>query len=146
MGFGVSGSAAIIFLGVLVCTGTLYTAAAGSAERLVDAEQDNYERILDRRNTDVDVASARFNATTGVLVVRANNTGATTLSVDATTLLVDNEYVAVPPANSRVDGSAATNLWAPGETLEVEVSATAPARVKLVTGAGVAATEPVVVN
>jgi flagellar protein FlaF len=146
VGFGVSGSAAIIFLGVLVCTGTLYTAAAGSAERLVDAEQDNHERILDRRNTDVDVASARFNATTGVLVVRANNTGATTLSVDATTLLVDNEYAAVPPANSRVDGNAATNLWAPGETLEVEVSATAPARVKLITGAGVAATEPVVVS
>lgn len=137
MGFGVSGSTAILFLGVLICTGTLYTAAAGSAERLTDAESENHERLLDRRNTEMDIATATFNDTTDILVIRANNTGSTTLSIEDTTVLVDNEYRNVSAANSNVDGNADTDLWAPGETLELELAATSPSRVKLVTETGI---------
>lgn len=145
MGFGVSGSTAIIFLGVLVCTGTLYTAAAGSAERLTDAEGENHERLLERRNTGIDIANATYDTSdTGGLVIRANNTGSTTLSVEDTTLLLDNEYKNVSADNSFVDGDSGTDLWTPGETLRIELSTNA-SRVKLVTETGVSDSESVTV-
>ncbi|SFG06996.1 flagellar protein FlaF [Halopelagius inordinatus] len=145
MGFGVSGSTAIIFLGVLVCTGTLYTAAAGSAERLTDAEGENHERLLDRRNTEIAIANATYDTSdTGGLVIRANNTGTTTLSVRDTTLLLDNGYKSVPQSNSFVENDETTDLWIPGETLRIELSTNA-SRVKLVTETGVSDSEPVTV-
>ena len=141
MGFGVSGSTAIIFLGVLVCTGTLYTAAAGSAEQLSDARHANEERILEQRNTAIDITSATYTDNNGSYPtsVTVENTGTTTLSVNETSLLVDNGYRPLNDADVlEVDGTSGTDVWAPGETLLVEFTLTErPGRVKLVTGYGV---------
>jgi flagellar protein FlaF len=137
VGFGVSGSTAIIFLGLLVATGTLYTAASTTAERLDEAHDDDQERLLDRKNTDVEIASAS-NVSTN-LEVKVTNTGSTTLSVEGTTLLVDNSYVS--PDTTKVEGDQATDVWAPGETLTFEVVDEGDAaRIKVVTENGVAAT------
>ncbi|RDI70759.1 fla cluster protein FlaF [Halopelagius longus] len=145
MGFGVSGSTAIIFLGVLICTGTLYTAAAGTAERLTEAEQENHERLLDQRNTGIDIFNATYNTSDGNgVVIRANNTGSTTLSVRDTTVLADNEYQDVSGNNTYVDGEMNTDLWAPGETLRIDLGTNA-SRVKLVTETGVSDTRTVTV-
>ncbi|MDS0293091.1 fla cluster protein FlaF [Halogeometricum luteum] len=151
MGFGVSGSAAIIFLGVLVCTGTLYTAAAGSAEQLTDARHANDERILEQRNTDIDVASATYtgNESTSYTVnFQIENTGATTLSVNDTSVLLNNEYVDPSQFDvAEVDDDGTTDVWAPGQTLHLQyMTDEKPETVKVVTAYGVSDTNATVVN
>ena len=145
MGFGVSGSTAVIFLGVLIATGTLYTAAAGSAEQVSDARDTEQEELLDRRNTAIDVDSVVYNtsAPNDTLLVTVTNDGSTTLSVDDTSLLVDNEYVV--PNVTRVDGDTETDVWAPDQSLVFETSNdSTPDRVKVVAENGVAATNTTV--
>ena len=145
MGFGVSGSTAVIFLGVLIATGTLYTAAAGSAEQVSDARDTEQEELLDRRNTAIDVDSVVYNtsAPNDTLLVTVTNDGSTTLSVDDTSLLVDNEYVV--PNVTRVDGDTETDVWAPDQSLVFETTnSSTPDRVKMVAENGVAATNTTV--
>ena len=143
MGFGVSGSTAVIFLGVLIATGTLYTAAAGSAEQVSDARDTEQEELLDRRNTAIDVDSVVYNASNDTLLVTVTNDGSTTLSVEDTSLLVDNEYVV--PNVTRVDGDTETDVWAPDQSLVFETSNdSTPDRVKVVAENGVAATNTTV--
>ena len=139
MGFGVSGSTAIIFLGVLIATGTLYTATSNATENVLEAQDADSELALERKNTAITVANATYDSGSSTLTVNVTNTGAQTLEVDETTVLVDNEYAA--PVTTSVDGSQATNLWPSGGNLTIEVSnETQPGRVKVVTGTGVAAT------
>ena len=143
MGFGVSGSTAVIFLGVLIASGTLYTAAAGSAEQVSDARSAEGEELLDRRNTVIDVTSVVYNTSSGTLNVTVANNGTTTLSVEDTSLLVDNEYVV--PNVTRVDGDTETDVWAPDQSLVFETSNdSTPDRVKVVAENGVAATNTTV--
>ncbi|MGB9958189.1 fla cluster protein FlaF [Haloferax prahovense] len=141
MGFGVSGSTAVIFLGVLVATGTLYTATSNASENVLEAQDADAERALERTNTDITVTNATYDAGNESLTVNLTNAGSETLSVSETTLLVDNRYVDVPAANATVDGDAGTDLWYAGENLSLVVGVgPTPERVKVVTGSGVAAT------
>ncbi|WP_367996556.1 fla cluster protein FlaF [Haloferax volcanii] len=144
MGFSVSGSTAIIFLGVLIATGTLYTATSNASENVLEAQDADAERALERTNTDIAVTNATYDTNNTSLTVNLTNVGSETLSVSETTLLVDNAYVDVPSANASVDGDAGTDLWYAGENLSFVVDADpTPERVKVVTGSGVAATEAV---
>lgn len=137
MGFGVSGASAIIFLGLLIAGVTMYSAADHTVERLSEASDDEGERVLDRRNTAINVTNATYVGATQNLTVAVENTGSTTLSVNGTTILVNNSHR--PMENATVDGIAATDLWAPGEVLRLNTSegATAPSRVTIVTENGV---------
>ena len=143
MGFGVSGSTAVIFLGVLIASGTLYTAAAGTAEQVSDARDAEGEELLDRRNTVIDVASVTYNNSTDTLTVTVTNNGTTALSVEDTSLLVDNEYVT--PNSTVVDGDDGTDIGAADQSLVVTVDVDpTPDRVKVVAENGVAASNTTV--
>lgn len=138
MGFGVSGSTAVVFLGVLIASGTLYTAAAGSAERVSEARNVEGEELLDRRNTVIEVTEVVYNNSTDTLDVAVTNNGTTTLSVADTSLLVDNEYVR--PNATVVDGDGDTDVWASDQRLVITVdTGVVPDRVKVVAENGVAA-------
>ncbi|QLH84289.1 flagellin [Halosimplex pelagicum] len=142
MGFSVSGSAALIFAGLLIAFGMWHTAATNSFERVSEAQSDRSDGLLDQKNTAVVVDSA--STADGDLTVEATNTGSTALSLNETDLLVDNEYRTGWRANATVDGDAATYLWLPGEQLAIEVPPEGtPGRVKLATEAGVSDTEVV---
>ncbi|AFK18937.1 fla cluster protein FlaF [Haloferax mediterranei ATCC 33500] len=144
MGFGVSGSTAIIFLGVLIATGTLYTATSNATENVLEAQDADAEQALERTNTEISIAEASYDSGTSNLTVNVTNNGSETLSVNETTLLADNAHVKVPNENSTVEGDTTTDLWFAGENLTIEVGFdSAPSRVKVVTGTGVAATEEV---
>lgn len=137
MGFGVSGSTAVVFLGVLIASGTLYTAAAGSAERVSEARNVEGEELLDRRNTVIEVTEVVYNNSTDTLDVAVTNNGTTTLSVADTSLLVDNEYVR--PNATVVDGDGDTDVWASDQRLVITVdTGVVPDRVKVVAENGVA--------
>ena len=138
MGFGVSGASAVIFLGLFIAAGTLYATTSNTAEIVSDAHHDDRERLLDRRNTALNVSDATYDTSDDTLNVTVENTGTHTLSVNATTVLVDNAYVST--ANATVDGVSSTDLWEPGETLRLSVTTTSvtdESRVKVVTETGV---------
>lgn len=143
MGFGVSGSSAIIFLGVLIAGVTMYSAAEATVEQVGEARDANSERLLDRKNTAVNITNATYVTGTENLTVAVENVGSTSLSVADTTILVNNSYRST--TNATVDGVAGTDVWAPGETLRLNTSEgpSAPSRVTVVTENGVAASTDV---
>jgi flagellar protein FlaF len=149
MGFSVSGSTAILFLGMFISFGIAFTAASNGFEQVHGAYEENADEELTRQNTAISFVSTNAaNQDGGWNVdVRVDNTGSEPLSVDDTDILIDGNYIS--PTSSKmvtleVDGNSDTNLWLPGETLHVEVEVDAePARVKVVTGPGVSATEVV---
>ncbi|NLV13457.1 flagellin [Haloarcula argentinensis] len=141
MGFSVSGSAAIIFVAAFIGFGMFYSATANSFERVNDAREDQRDRLLDQQNTDISLVSVTWNASgNDNLVVTIDNTGSETLSVEATDLLVDNDYRT--GYGTTVDGDGSTDVWASQERLEITVSSlgSQPDRVKVVTENGVAET------
>jgi flagellar protein FlaF len=141
LGFSVSGSAAIIFVGLFLAFSTAYTASANGFERVTDARSAVNEAALDQQNTALSITTATYDASNDTLTVEAVNKGSTGLSVEAVDLVVDNRYRRNFTTRT-VAGNATTDLWLPGERLHLEVNAsTAPTRVKVVTGPGVAATE-----
>jgi flagellar protein FlaF len=140
MGFSVSGATAVVFIGVLVSTATLYPAVDRYAERRSEAVDARDDRLLRQQNTALEIANATYNASTDTLTVSARNTGASTLAVSDVDTLVDGVYVASATTTTSVAGNQTTDIWAPGETLRLRVTTQpAPDRVKLVTGPGVAA-------
>lgn len=144
MGFSVSGSAAILFIAAFVSVGILYSAAYNGYERVQDADDQHGERVLEQRNTVVNVTNVTYNDTAGELTVNVTNEGATSLSVNGTDLLVDGVYQERSAyVDWSVDGQSDTDLWVPGETLSITVNASDPSRVKVVTSPGVTATEVV---
>ncbi|MGM0591083.1 MAG: fla cluster protein FlaF [Halobacteriota archaeon] len=145
MGFGVSGATAIIFLALLISASAFYTTAASSAEQLREATDSDHERLLDRQNTAVDLSGAAYYTGNQTLRVEAVNTGTTTLSVNDSTMLVDNDYYST--ATATVEGDEITDLWLPGESLVLELSTpAAPSRAKLISETGVSDAEQVVVT
>ncbi|WP_135829034.1 fla cluster protein FlaF [Halorussus halobius] len=149
MGFSVSGSAVVLFLGVFISFGMAYTAANNGFEQVHDALNDETDADLARQNTGVSIADVSVaNEGDGpVLTVTANNTGTTALSVNDTDILIDGQYsnfTGESMTTSAVDGNDRTDLWLPGETLRVEVPvASEPSQVKVVTETGVADSEVV---
>lgn len=159
MGFSVSGSTAIVFVGVLISTSMFYTAASNGFERLEDSRTTATEKSLEQHNTDINVTEVTLSLT-GNLTVEVNNTGSTALEVENVDLLVDNHYQeadsvtllddgeVVATLTSLLDGSSGsdgTDLWLPGETLRLtaNLGLSSPNRVKVVVGPGVAETEAI---
>jgi len=141
LGFSVSGSAAIVFVGIFLAFSTAYTASANGFERVSDATSAVDEESLERQNTALSIANTTYDAGNDTLSVNVTNEGTTALSVNATDLLVDNTYRDDYTVR-RVAGDNSTDLWLPGERLHLEVSASSqPTRVKIVSGPGVAVTE-----
>ncbi|WP_336022112.1 fla cluster protein FlaF [Halobellus salinisoli] len=141
MGFGVSGSTAIIFLGVLIASGTLYTAAAGSAEQITEAREEKGEDLLDQRNTDLEIDRVFYNDST--LEINVTNTGTTTLSVEGVSLLLDNEHVL--PDSTEVEDDLSTDVWGADQKLVIRINdVSQPDRVTVVAENGVAASNSTV--
>ncbi|MFB6074534.1 MAG: flagellin [Haloarculaceae archaeon] len=138
MGFSVSGSAALIFVGMFIAFGTFYSATSNGFERVTDAQADHTDRMLTRQNTAINVTSATWNGS--ALTVTVENTGASQLEVSEVDLLANNSYLT--GYDTAVDGDRATDLWLPQETLTITVTSLSgnPGRVKIVSGPGVADT------
>lgn len=140
MGFSVSGSAALVFAAALIAFGAWHTAAANSFERVQAAQDDRADAALETANAAVNVTNASSDGTT--LTVTAENEGAAQFRLSRTDLVVDGRYVDGWQDGATVAGDADTDLWLPGETLEVSLSRDAD-RVKLVANNGVADTAEV---
>jgi len=143
-GFATSGSFLIVFIGLFIALGTIYTVTANTGERLGDAQEDQRERHRAVQTTGVTVTDATWSTGDANLTVTVENTGDTTLSVSAADTVVDGRYVAVDDYERVEVAGVDTDVWRPGETLVLEDDdtvtgfATTPDRVRFVTETGVA--------
>jgi flagellar protein FlaF len=142
VGFSVSGSAVIVFVGVIIAVGVAVPPVLGSIGDLAGAHGDQIDRGTEQLNTDITIESAVYNQTRGELTINATNTGSTTLAINETSVLLDGEMQARSDdeiLETAIDGTdAETTLWLPGETLEMTIDAgTEPDRIKLVTENGI---------
>lgn len=147
MGFSISGATAVVFIGLLVSTATLYPAVDRYTERRSDAMTADRERSLTQQNTGIATVNATYNVSTDRLTITVRNTGSSTLAVSKTDLLVDGEYVLLSTVDTTVSDDADTDIWAPGETLTITQTRTStPNRTKVVTGPGLSVTSTVEVS
>lgn len=144
--FSTSASFLVVFVGLFLALGSLYTATANTAERVGDAAEERRNHQAAVATTGVNITSATWDTTAGDLTIRATNTGDTTLTVDEADTVVDGRYVPVSDyERAEVEGESSA-VWRPGEELFLEDTdtvdgfSTDPNRVKLVTATGVGAT------
>lgn len=142
--FSTSASLLIVFVGLFIALGSLYTVTANTTERLADAQTDARERQEAVTSTRVAVTDATWDTDADSLVVAVQNTGETTLSVRATDTVVDGTYVPISAYETvTVDGQT-SDVWRPGERLVIEDTDPlsrldgVPDRVRFVTEHGVA--------
>lgn len=142
MGFSVSGSAAIIFIGLIVAGGVAIPSIVGNVGSLAGAQGQQVDRGIDALNTDVEIQATTYNATNDELDLRVGNSGSTTLSVNKTSVLVDGAIPSTETITTDVEGNSGADLWLPGETVNatVENVEPTPERVKIVTENGIAET------
>jgi flagellar protein FlaF len=148
MGFSVSGATALILIALLLSFGAVYTATTGTFGEIRDAQVDQSDRNVETLNTDIEIESAIYNGSGNYnLVITVNNTGATTLELNNTDLLIDGDLQTGWRDSATIDGSDTANLWIPQSTLEITIeyaeSDPRPDRVKLVTEYEIAATASV---
>lgn len=138
MGFSVSASTAIIFAGIFLAIGILYPAVSNGYELVQDAEVDRTDARLDMQNSDINITD--LDGTT----ISVSNEGATSLDASEVDVVVNGEYQPREDYETTVEGEPGTELWLPGETLEIdssEVGATNTGdRVRIVTEYGISVT------
>jgi flagellar protein FlaF len=138
MGFSTSAAAAVIFVGIFVSLGIVYPAATGSFEQVSDAMESREDRVLNQRNSNLDIDSATYNDSANRLRINVINTGTVTVGVNDTDLLIDGEIQV--NRSTAVESVEGRSIWAPGETvtITVENQAAIPERVTVVNEYGVA--------
>ena len=141
VGFSVSGSAAIVFVGVMVAAGIAVPSLVGSMGALADSQGEQVDRGIDALNTEFEITSATYDSNNTELALELRNTGSTTLGVNETSVLVDGTIQRDADIQSTdVDGDSTAALWLPGQTLTIEIDYSGPNRVKVVAENGIAET------
>jgi len=142
MGFEVSGTFLIIFFGVLVAMGAIYTTYDSTADRVTEAHDARLSDSIAQAETEIEIRLANWNSTSGGLTIEIENTGTTQLTVDRTRVLLDGDPTAPGDATERtIDGDSDTDLWGPGETLRLVYGRNAN-RIRVVTEHGISVGDP----
>jgi flagellar protein FlaF len=142
VGFSTSASLLVIFIATFIALGSVYTAGSNATDRVSEAQIDQLDRHHELRQTSINVTGAEWEL--GTLRLRINNTGTSVLSVNATDVLVNGEYIQVESFLATVDGEI-TDRWGLDEQLVLTTDSLTqiPDRVKIVTEVGVADTRSV---
>ena len=138
MGFSTSGAVAVIFIGLLVAVGMVFPVLETAYDRQSTAISDRDDRTLDVRNTAID-ANVSFSSPDD-LTINVTNTGSTTLTINATDVLVDGIYQSKSTYSTAVDGDSSRSFVLPGEQLSISLTSDEPDRVKVVTEYGISHT------
>ncbi|MFB6299761.1 MAG: hypothetical protein ABEH65_05820 [Halobacteriales archaeon] len=151
MGFSVSGSAALVFLGLFITTGMVYTTVSNGFEQVSQTRTDSTNELLERQHTAINVTNATYDGD-DTLHVHVENTGGSEIRINSTDLLADNEYL-TPVDTDEIESTNndKTNVWAPGETLHIRFTyptppENTPSRVKVITPNGITDTAAVEVS
>lgn len=142
MGFSVSGSAVIIFIGFMIAAGIAVPSLVGSFGSLAGAQGEQVDRGVDALNTELAFESATYDTGAETLTLELDNAGSTTLGVEGTTALVDGVIPDGADVTTEVGGDPDAGLWLPGQRLTITVGnvGTEPDRAKVVVENGIAET------
>ncbi|MFO7925827.1 MAG: flagellin [Halobacteriota archaeon] len=142
MGFSVSGSAVIVFIGVMVAAGIAVPSMVGSFGSLTGAHGNQVDRGVDALNTGISIETATYDGEPDEFTIDLKNVGSTTLGVEETSVLVDGTIPPSSDVTTDVEGDQTAGLWLPGDTLTVTVERvdTEPDRAKIVAENGIAET------
>ena len=162
MGFSASGALVVLFIGLLVSASYLYPALEASAERTHDATDAAETRLIKIQNTNFVIEAVEHDPDSGLLdpypdttMIRATNTGTTTLTIDRVDVLDDGQYVDTALAFEDVSMSTVKNglyvgpheepvLWLPGETIVIGwEGGSSDSRVTMTVETGMARASPV---
>ncbi|ESS08470.1 MAG: putative archaeal flagellar protein F [uncultured archaeon A07HN63] len=134
MGFSISAATALIFASLFLAFGIFYPAMANGYERVEEADAAKADQNLDQAQTDITFVSSSSKTQMGQnklqeLIVNINNTGQTTLTVSEIDILVNGDYIewtngdTNDEVRTEVENDQVTDLWLPGETIEIEYGA-----------------------
>lgn len=143
MGFSTSGSLLIVFFALLIGLGTMYSTTSNTTDHLSDAYSDQLSLQHDVQDTRINVTEATWHTSDETLTIRTTNAGATDLSVDDVSVLIDGEFRAADTFDIVRVEERETKIWDLREELRLENETAQPDRVKVVTGVGVADRAPV---
>lgn len=123
MGFSVSGSTAVLLVGLVIGVGIAYPAIMGSVETINDARQDQADRLMAQQNSGLELQNVTYDDSEDELTVSVENTGTLTFEVAATDLLVDGDYRGDADTAVEADGDSDPDaeLWQPGEVVTFTV-------------------------
>ncbi len=136
MGFSVAAAAAILFAGALVSFAVIVESVETATESVRDAQGREDVRVAEALNTRIVLLNGSANGT--VVDLNLTNNGSVVIHVRALEVLVNGTLYTGAVTLRAVEGSTATNLWAPGQALRLTVQAPVPAiaSVKIVTETG----------
>jgi archaellum component FlaF (FlaF/FlaG flagellin family) len=138
LGFSVAAAAAILFAGGLVSFALFAESVQTANETVRDAEGKEGARVADALNTRISLINGSANGT--AVDLNLTNNGSVVIHVRSLEILVNGTLYTSAITVGAVQGSAGTNLWAPGQVLHLTVAAPVPgpASVKIVTETGYA--------
>ena len=147
-GFSTAGSLLVIFVGLYLAMGGLYTAMANTGEGVDSARDIARETAAAIADTGLSIESAVWNESADLsdtnLTIEVTNTGDRSIRVSELDTLVDGVYLSID-AYERVEVQGGnTDRWRPGERLLLRDEETiddrggSPTRVKIVSDLGVA--------
>lgn len=119
MGMSVSAASAIMFTTFVILFGVVFGAIDHFQSSVINAQQQNLDREQQIRDMSIDIVSV--NATSGLIVLL--NNGSTTILLDDVDLLLNGTFIETSSYTTQVDGHANTNMWAPQETLTMQMTA-----------------------
>ena len=146
MGFSTIGAGIVLFIGMLFVASTVLSATFEGQSDVMQATRDDRDRDRFARETDARITDDTSHSDQW-FTVHIENTGGTTLTPSKTGLFLDGDWIASGEIEREVDGDTGTDVWAPGQTLELRVevggSENAPDRayVVLETGRGLVWTD-----
>lgn len=140
MGFSVAVASAILFTAFLVSAAVVYEALNESYRSARTGDEGRLQRDRERQATKIEFVSGDYNNTTSTLNLTVLNNGTAALKVSGTEVLVNGTSVTANITNATVEGKV-TDIWAPAERLflSINITASTPLRIKVITGNGVSA-------
>lgn len=136
MGFSVAAAAAILFAGGLVSFAVIVESVETASQDIREAQAKQDLRVADALNTRIALLNGTNNGT--AFDLNLSNNGSVVIHVRSLDVLINGTLYTGAVTMRAVDGSNATNLWAPGQVLRLSVQASvpSPAMVKVVTETG----------
>lgn len=136
MGFSTIGAGAVLITSLLLVTSVLASTFINAGQDHRDGLRDAWQREEVTRQSQIQVDNG--NHVSGVLHLNLTNTGGTVLDGSKIHLVIDGTWRTSSIDSRTVEGTT-TDVWAPGETLWLQVTTGLPQRVQVVTETGATA-------
>jgi flagellar protein FlaF len=138
VGFSTSGSLLVIFIGLFIAMGSIYTTTSNTTDRVEAAYTDTLGEQTELTKTAINVTDATQN-TQGNLTITVANNGSMDLAVSETSILLDGAFRSLDTFDSVTVDGADTDVWPPETLLQLEADGEPTvSRVKVVTDVGIA--------